>query len=131
MSGLAPMLPLHPSGQDGYALIKDYRTLVQQNLKCLLLTNPGERIMEPEFGVGILRYLFENNGAQLYGSIESKIHEQVSVYMPFVKVTNINFGYPNGDILDPADSNMLTIKLHYEILPLGISDIIEIIDKIA
>ena len=131
MSGFAPKLPLHPSGQDGYGLLKDYRELVQQNLKCLVLTNPGERIMEPEFGVGILKYLFENNDGQLYGNIESKIREQVSIYMHFLKITNISFGHPDNDILDPADSNMLSVKLHYEILPLGISDIIEIIDKIA
>ena len=87
--------------------------------------------MEPEFGVGILKYLFENNDGQLYGNIESKIREQVSIYMPFLKITNISFGHPDNDILDPADSNMLSVKLHYEILPLGISDIIEIIDKIA
>ena len=56
--GLSPKLPLTKDPQDGYALNKEYVELVQQNLKMILLTAPGERIMEPEFGVGLRNYLF-------------------------------------------------------------------------
>mgnify|MGYP000439218146 FL=1 len=61
MAGLSPKLPLTKDPQDGYALNKEYVELVQQNLKMILLTAPGERIMEPEFGVGLRNYLFQNN----------------------------------------------------------------------
>jgi phage baseplate assembly protein W len=61
MAGLSPKLPLAPDNQDGYALNRTYFEMVQQNLKHIILTNPGERIMDPLFGVGIKKYLFEQN----------------------------------------------------------------------
>ena len=62
-NGIAPKIPLKVDQVDGpYGLIKDYVELVKQNFKMLLLTNPGERIMNPDFGVGLRRYLFEMNG---------------------------------------------------------------------
>tara|TARA_R100001509_G_scaffold165461_1_gene147208 strand:- start:570 stop:1067 length:498 start_codon:yes stop_codon:yes gene_type:complete len=39
--------------------ITDRSRLVDQNIKMVLLTNPGERLSEPNFGVGLSRYLFE------------------------------------------------------------------------
>ena len=113
MSGLAPMLPLHPSGQDGYALIKDYRTLVQQNLKCLLLTNPGERIMEPEFGVGLKRYLFELATIGLEQTIKQRISDQVSKYLPYVRMGNIlvHTSRTNPDVPD----DYLFVRLEYSV----------------
>mgnify|MGYP003354002300 CR=1 FL=1 len=33
---------------------------MKQNFKILLLTNPGERVHFPKFGVGLRNYLFEN-----------------------------------------------------------------------
>tara|TARA_Y100000034_G_C6846275_1_gene383384 strand:- start:318 stop:713 length:396 start_codon:yes stop_codon:yes gene_type:complete len=131
MGGMSPQLPLHPDSLDGYALNKNYRDMIQQNFKCLLLTNPGERIMEPEFGVGLSRYLFEMNDATTYGSVVSKIEEQIEIYMPFIRIINVLARSGDGTNLDPSTSNTMNLKIHYEILPLGISDIIEIIDNLA
>jgi phage baseplate assembly protein W len=46
------------SDNSGYHLISDIRTNIKQNLKMLVLTSPGERVMDPNFGVGIKRFLF-------------------------------------------------------------------------
>ena len=44
MSGLSPKFPLTYSGADGhYSLNKTYSSMIQQNLKNLVLTSPGER----------------------------------------------------------------------------------------
>ena len=63
MQGYSPKLPLaYDSTQDGnYALNKTLIDTIRQNLKMLLLTNPGERIMMPNFGVGIRTYLFSED----------------------------------------------------------------------
>ena len=60
MSSLSVKLPITRNTIDGFAMIKDFQTLVKQNFKMLVLTAPGERVMEPEFGVGLRNYLFEN-----------------------------------------------------------------------
>ncbi len=62
MASLAVKLPLTPDSGDGFTMIKGLRALIKQNFKMLLLTIPSERVMEPEFGVGLKRFLFQNFG---------------------------------------------------------------------
>ena len=71
--GLSPKLPLTYDESEGYRMNKKFAEMVLQNLKMLLLTNPGERIMEPDFGVGLKRYLFEQNIDAVHGDIHAKI----------------------------------------------------------
>ena len=59
MSSIGVALPLLRSSNDGFEMLKTIKETVKQNLKTIILTNPGERIMDPEFGVGIRRFLFE------------------------------------------------------------------------
>ena len=53
MAGISPKLPISKNKEDGYTLTKTYLESTQQNLKNLLLTVPGERMMDPDFGVGM------------------------------------------------------------------------------
>ena len=60
MAGISPKLPLTRDRQDGFALNKTVLDSIKQNVKMVVLTSPGERVMDPAFGVGVRRYLFEN-----------------------------------------------------------------------
>ena len=77
MDGLTPKLPLGYDSAGGYINIDNYKDLVRQNFKMLVLTIPGERVMMPEFGVGLKKYLFEANTQKTRSNISSKIYEQV------------------------------------------------------
>ena len=116
MSGLSPRLPLSVSTEDGFTLVQDIRTLVKQNLKMLILTSPGERVMEPDYGVGMKNFLFENSNQNSYRAIEQKIIEQVGKYMPVVKIKSINFDDLN------IDNNTLGIQIQFSIDTLGVTD---------
>ena len=120
MSSLAVALPLEISNSTGFQMITGFKRLVKQNLKMLILTNPGERVMEPHFGVGLKTFLFENFGTDTTGKIESKIREQVRIYMPAVQIREINFG--NSD----PDNNYLGVQIRYAIPNIGVSDFLEI-----
>jgi phage baseplate assembly protein W len=78
-----------------YLMITEPADLVRQNLINLLLTSPGERMMEPEFGVGIKRYLFEMNVANTRSLIDGAIRGQIKRYMPFVSIKEILFNTPD------------------------------------
>ena len=124
--GYSPKLPLHRSDRDGYyALTKSHEEVVKQNLKMLLLTNPGERIMDPFFGVGLMHFLFEQDGAFVREEIAGRIREQVDFYMPFVEITDIRFGSAEDD--PEIDPNSLFVYVQYEIIPLGIEDSVELL----
>lgn len=123
-SGLTPRLPLIKGNSFDYELISSYQELVRQNLKNILLTNPGERIMDVNFGVGLNSFLFEQDNQILYSKITGKISEQVSKYLPYVKINDVvfnsNFNNPN------LDKNFLSVKVLYRVIPLNSNASIEI-----
>ncbi len=119
MASLAPQLPLTINSIDGYTSIKSLKKLVKQNFKMLILTNPGERVMEPEFGIGIKQFLFENFESDVYARIDSRIREQTAIYIPIVSITSIEFG--RGGIED----NSLGIRIEYRIPDIATSDLLE------
>lgn len=121
---LTPKLPLAIDGTTGYRMIDNYTDLVKQNFKNLMLTNPGERIMDPSFGVGITTFLFEIDNPILYEDITSKIREQVNRYLSYIEIQDVAFNSQRID--DDIDSNFLSIFIKYRIVPLDLSDVLEI-----
>jgi uncharacterized protein len=106
-----PFFPLittqEESTDSDYYVITELSDLVRQNFLNLLLTSPGERIMDPEFGVGIKRYLFEMNTANTRGLIDSSIRTQVKKYTPFISIINIVFD------MSPEQPNYIGIMISY------------------
>ena len=91
---LAVALPLGRAvGAGGYLEIADIRSMLKQNVKMLLLTRPGERMMDSEFGVGVQNYLFENFNTGTYEAIRTRIYDQMTRYIPAVTIVNIEFDH--------------------------------------
>ena len=116
-SGLSVKLPFTVSETFGaYNLNTTFKQLARQNLKMLILTIPGERMMDPDFGVGLPRYLFEFNGAQTYDDISSKIHTQVAKYLPYISINKIDFRIPEGN--PDLFPHSLSMAIIFNIVPL-------------
>ena len=119
MASIGPKLPLTLDSGDGFTSIKRLKTMIKQNFKMLILTNPGERVMDPEFGVGIRQFLFENFQSDVYARIEEKIRDQVNFYLPVVSIISIEFGRLN------QDQNLLALRLEYAIPDISTRDLLE------
>ena len=66
------------------------REQVKSNLINLLLTQPGERIFLPKYGVGLKYLLFEQ---QINLEVlEEKIRTQVTRYIPQIEITELSTG---------------------------------------
>ena len=117
MAGLAPRLPLVRDKRDGYGLIKSFDELARQNLKMLILTSPGERMMDPEFGVGLKTYLFEQNNPGTYGVIETHIRAQTENYLPYIRIMSVNFKKSHGPI---SPDQILNVEVEFFVIPLRI-----------
>ena len=113
MNGYSPKLPLTRDSVDGFRLTKNLKEMVQQNFKMLVLTSPGERVMEPAFGVGLYNYLFELDTMIVESEIRDRIARQTRKYMPFVNILSIDFGNraPGGQV----DRSFLSIVIRYKI----------------
>ena len=70
----APKLPLEfgDGGMESYT-DDEIKEIIKQNFKMVIMTNPGERIMIPDFGVGIRRYLFELRDSENIETLLSEI----------------------------------------------------------
>ena len=131
MSGISPKLPLYIDPVDGIALNKTLKQMTRQNLKMIILTSPGERIMHPKFGVGLRRYLFMNNTSRTLSDIKRKIEQQVRTYLPSVSISSIKFLSENGEEIrssfeSSSSSNYVKLVLNYEIPSAFVSDALEI-----
>jgi len=116
-SGLSVALPLVTSEIFGaYNLNTNFFELAKQNLKMLVLTIPGERIMDPDFGVGLKRYLFEQNTSDTYDKITEKILEQTGLYLPYIEINDIQYASPE-DNPDLYPYN-LSVNIIFTITPL-------------
>jgi len=116
--GLGVKLPLFVDPVDGaYALSKDMEELAQQNLKTIILTAPGERIMVPDFGVGIRNYLFEQNTPGTQNLIRNIIEQQVARYAPYIVIEDLQVSSPQaaGSFANEKDQTRLNINIRFRV----------------
>ena len=79
-------LPIQRSnGIDGY-FDSSTTTIeaVKTNIKNLLLTHTGERLMQPNLGLNLRDYLFEQFTDDLLLQIQSEINDTIAFWLPFV-----------------------------------------------
>mgnify|MGYP003661564666 CR=1 FL=1 len=111
-------LPLALATNSTYVLIDDLKKFVKQNVKNVLLTNPGERIMIPEFGVGLKSYLFESPVPETtVERIRTAITAQFEKFLPTVGLT---------DIIIAQEEHLLKVKVFYVLTNFNLEDFLEI-----
>ena len=99
IKGYSAALPLRRDNEVGYTLLETHADVIAQNLKNLIFTQPGERIMIPKFGVGIKKYIFEQSDVTVFAQIASEIRLQVGIYMPFVNIQEVRVA--NSEMIWP------------------------------
>lgn len=120
MQGHSAKLPLKKDPIDGlYNMNKTALDSIKQNLKMLLLTNPGERMMLPDYGVGLKKYLFEQKDEYIASKIENKITEQISKYLNIVKIEQLIIASSEEGV---DSENSLNVRLVYSIPLISYSD---------
>lgn len=121
LQGISPRLPLVYDSTDGpYQLNKNLKQTFSQNLKMLILTMPGERIMVPDFGVGLHGFLFEGVTDDTFSRISTRIQQQVSQFIPAINLTEITFSTSDED--SSLKLNEVRVSIKYDILPRNGSD---------
>lgn len=120
MSSFGIRVPITPDSGDGFTMLKTIKQTVKQNLKMLILTNPGERVMIPKYGVGLKTFLFQPAGGSTQADIEQRIKDQVKTYMPVIRIKSV--------LVAPLENTPtgLGIRLVYTIPNLATGDILEI-----
>ncbi len=92
----------------------NYTTISQarENLKNLILTKKGERVMQPEFGCDIWELLFEPISEDVISTqIENSILSAVEIWLPYINIDKIIFDYDENDI----DSNKINVEVKFSL----------------
>ncbi len=95
------------------------KTILQQsraNLRNLLLTTPGERIFQPEFGSQLKFIVFEQ-GEDIPDRVEEAIRSAVDTHLPYIDINNV---------FTTQDKNLVEISVEYSV-PLN-PDTIEVLN---
>ena len=87
--GRGPRFPLRPDPATGVMAMVGGEQIVRQAIETILDTDPGERVMRPEFGCGLRRYLMEPNTAMTRAAMQREIDNALSQWEPRIVVTNV------------------------------------------
>jgi phage baseplate assembly protein W len=88
---------------------------IKSNLINLLLTDKGERIMNPEFGTDLRRSLFDNMTNLNSEILRLKIIDSINIFIPEVILGEVKIE-PN------FDSNILDVTINYRLAISNIPD---------
>ena len=97
---------------------EDIILAIRFNLKNIILTNPGERIMNANFGAGILQMLFDNTTTDVELRMRTAILNQVRQYAPYAIIEDLKITY-NGE-------NSLNVAITYSVPELDVNDYFDI-----
>jgi|688.fasta_scaffold15626_7 phage baseplate assembly protein W len=106
--------PKNNTFNKGYFIKSHGDDLIKNNLKQLLTTIPGERVMLPNFGVDLKKYLFEPLDERTFTSIRRELLTALRQYAPNVEVIKLTVLSSNEISLTGVAS--IDIKLDCQII---------------
>jgi len=96
---------------------------VKQNLRNLLNTEMGERVMQPNLGVRLKRFLFEPYSDDLVAGVKTSVIDSLGYWMPFVQVNNINVKMADNQAGDFRSTLVVSIDFSLKKDPTSIESV--------
>tara|TARA_Y100000004_G_C8886704_1_gene400121 strand:+ start:528 stop:1046 length:519 start_codon:yes stop_codon:yes gene_type:complete len=108
-------LPIRRGGDsDGFfATTSTTIEAVKNNIKNILNTEKGERFFQPNLGMGLRKFLFQNITDETTIGIQNEILDVLEYWLPFVEVRNIEVLTTNDD--SSFSGATLNIKIIFNI----------------
>lgn len=88
----------------------DTLSAVKSKIYVLFKTMPSERPFNPEFGLGLYRYVFEPITQDQIQLLSNEIERKIAQYIPEIVINNLEI---NVDFANNVDQNILKIKLEF------------------
>ncbi len=108
--GVGWAYPVHLDPRDNLARVA-YEEDVRQAVLIILGTNPGERVMRPDFGAGLKAFAFEPISTSTLTRLRTQVYESLIDWEPRIDVERVRVSY------DPAqkDKGKLLIEIQYRV----------------
>ena len=105
--------PLGSRIQGGFFAKRSGVTLIRNAVQQLLLTERGERVMLPNYGCNLRKYLFQPLDEFTFESIKREIQESFARYIVGAKIAKLAV-FPTGES-GPAGGNSLQVILSLQL----------------
>ena len=105
--------PLRVNSRGGIALVRREREL-EEAMRLILATYPGERPMRPEFGSKVRDWVFRGTDNDSLGALKIEVMNSIHRWEPRVKVVDVLI------TRDAAEASLLRINIFYQ--PLDTND---------
>ena len=105
----APKFPLKFKEQLGFEDVANVKELVRFHLTNLLLTTPGEKISDVEYGVGVRKFLFELMTEGVVNNIKDDITLAIERYLSYINLEDVQ-------VAPFPETNKIIITIRYNIV---------------
>ena len=78
-------------------LNKTYGEGIQSQVLHVIFTPKGQKLRDPDFGTGLVKYIFSQSDSSTFGSIKGEISSQIAKYVPEVEFRDISIYNSEGD----------------------------------
>lgn len=109
--------------ETGIPATKEDVALIEESIRQILLTHPGERVFHSDFGAGILQILFEHDRRTIESELRNEILQSIKKWEPRAVVESkdvtIEFNDDNEVIVSISFNTLQDEGLVSLTLPLG------------
>lgn len=97
-------------GPDGKMVWSEGELNVRESICIILRTRPGERLMRPDFGCGLDRYLFEPNTISTLRLIQEEVKRSLNRWEPRITLNDVRVA------VNPTDPRAVDITIYYTLI---------------
>ena len=97
------------SGPDGEAAMVADAEDIRQAIRLILETEPGERVMRPDFGAGLRGLVFEPINARLLALVRHRVEQALTTWEPRIDLIQVTVS------TDGAASGRLDVEIRYSV----------------
>jgi len=94
---------------DGGVAMRAEEGLIDQSIRIILGSNPGERVMRPAFGAGLRAFVFEPITTTTLEALRKRVEEALVDWEPRIDVERV------AVTADPADPGKVVINVSYRV----------------
>jgi len=121
IKSIAPKFPIQVDLGEGIVPIKEdnLTEVVKFQLKNLILTRPGEKMSDADFGVGLSNFLFSQHTARV-PAIKSRILQQINRYCNYFDHLDVKVAISSKSDLQ------ITVNIRFVITEFKVKDEIQV-----
>lgn len=82
---------------------------IRQAIRIIMGTNPGERVMRPDFGAGLSQFVFEPVNPTTIEAVRRRVQDALIDWEPRIDVLNVKV------TTDAVERNLLLIEVAYTV----------------